>query len=289
MTDQATALRSLVVERHPASETPSSSQPKSAQTISVMSGKGGVGKSTIALNMAIALKQAGHSVCLLDACFGLGHIDLLCGLNGYWNLSHVLTGARSLNEVILDGPEGIHIIPGASGLAELVDMDDSVRLQLLEQIKHLEEAHEFLIVDNSTGMQSSVRKLALAADRALLLTTSEPTAIADAYASLKVIADLPSPPIDLVINQVKSAEQAQDIASRIQRTTRMFAKSQVGYAGYIRRDEGVVQSIVSQIPFVVDSPESPAAIDCHLLAKRVAGSLGSKTQGSYFTRVGSVR
>jgi flagellar biosynthesis protein FlhG len=285
MTDQATALRGLVVEQQPIDEPEQTNKPKSAQTISVISGKGGVGKSTISLNLAIALKQAGHSVCVLDACFGLGHIDLLCGLNGYWNLSHVLTGARSLTEVMLEGPGGISIIPGASGLSELVDCDEDTRLHLLEQVQNLELAHDFLIIDNSTGVHSAVRTLALAADRVLLFTTTETTAIADAYASLKVVCESPTPPIDLVVNQVKSSAQAKDIASRVQQTARMFAKCKIGYAGYVRHDDAVTESVASQKPFVLANPKSAATADCHQLAKRLLSSLGSMTQGSYFGRV----
>lgn len=285
MTDQATALRGLVVERQPGSGAAGTTERQRGLTISVISGKGGVGKSTIALNIAIALKQAGHSVCVLDACFGLGHIDLLCGLNGYWNLSHVLTGARSLDEVILEGPIGVHIIPGASGLSELADCDETVRLQLLDQIQRLEHAHDFLIIDSSTGIHSPVRKLALAADRALLFTTPEPTAIADAYATLKIICETHAPPIDLVVNQAKTAAQAKDIATRVQQTARMFAKCQVGYAGHIRHDEAVAESVAKQRPFVIAAPKSPAAIDCQLLAKQVACSVFATTSGSYFGRL----
>src|SRR5262245_25715890 len=128
MSDQAQVLRGLMEQRE---ETPwresASHKTSSAQTISITSGKGGVGKSNIALNLGIVLAQTGHSVCLLDANLGLGNIDLLCGLNGYWNLSHVMTGARTLEEIALEGPHGLKVIPGASGLSETADCSPSAQ------------------------------------------------------------------------------------------------------------------------------------------------------------------
>src|SRR5579863_3134542 len=120
MSDQAQVLRGLMEHRDEAPWRQSSARQKTgvAKTVSITSGKGGVGKSNIALNVGIALAQAGHSVCLLDANLGLGNIDLLCGLNGYWNLSHVMNGVRTLDDICLEGPCGLRVIPGASGLSE---------------------------------------------------------------------------------------------------------------------------------------------------------------------------
>jgi flagellar biosynthesis protein FlhG len=168
MPDQATILRGIIETRQEARPEPSSAGPHRARTIAVTSGKGGVGKSNIALNMAIAMSRLGKSVCLLDACLGLGNLDLLCGLNGYWNLSHVVTGTRSLKDVVLDGPDGIHVIPGASGLIELADCPETLQRELLFQMEELERSHDILIVDTSTGIHRIVRQFATAADQILL-------------------------------------------------------------------------------------------------------------------------
>ena len=290
MTDQATRLRGLAEQRETREEQRAPTFPQRARTIAVTSGKGGVGKSNIALNLAIAARRMGKSVCVLDACLGLGNIDLLCGLNGYWNLSHVVTGARSLPEVVLDGPEGVHVIPGASGLIELADCPESVQRDLIFQMEELEREHDLLIVDTSTGIHRVVRQFATAADQVLVVTVPEVPAIADAYATVKALASPDAPPIDLVVNQVDSPSQAQSIADRLKQTAKMFLRSEVGLAGHITRDAAVVQAVATRSPFLIDSPKCAAAADMMNLARRILSSAGSvQTFQSYFDRFQSSR
>lgn len=286
MADQAKYLRGLMERRQVSIpfETPRDVS-RRARTIAVTSGKGGVGKSCIALNLSIALARLGQSVCLLDACLGLGNIDLLCGLNGYWNLSHVMNGARSLNDVILQGPEGISVIPGASGLIELADCPDSVQQDLLRQMEQLEQTHDVLVVDTSTGIHRIVRQFATAADRVLIVTVPETTALADAYATVKALASPEAPPLDLVVNQAESSSQAKAIAARLQQTSRMFLQAEVGFAGQIARDPAVVRAVANREPFLVGSPNSAASTDILQLAKRLVSSSGSNAPAqSYFDR-----
>lgn len=284
MTDQATLLRGLM-ERQPAPAGTTGNPARRASTISVTSGKGGVGKSCLALNLAIAVRRLGHSVCVLDACLGLGNIDLLCGLNGYWNLSHVITGARSLQDILLTGPEGISVIPGASGLTELADCPEPVQHGLLQQMQQLEQTHDLLIVDTSTGIHRMVRQFATAADRVLVVTVPETTALADAYATVKALAATDAPPVDLVVNRAESASQARTISIRLQQTARMFLRAEVGYAGHVAHDPAVARSVAARRPLLVSAPHSPAATDIMQLARRLVSSSGSPVSGnSFFTR-----
>ncbi|MDA1162642.1 MAG: MinD/ParA family protein [Planctomycetota bacterium] len=288
MPDQATILRGIIETRLETQSESSSTRPRRARTIAVTSGKGGVGKSNIALNMAIAMSRLGKSVCLLDACLGLGNIDLLCGLNGYWNLSHVVTGSRALKDVVLDGPDGIHVIPGASGLIELADCPENVQRELLFQMQELERDHDLLIVDTSTGIHRIVRQFATAADQVLLVTTPETTSIADAYSTIKALAASDCPPLDIVVNQAESASQAKAIAARLQQTSKMFLKKSVGYVGHVSRDSAVASAVSQRKPFVVESANCPAATDIHQLARRVISTGGSlRTFRSYFDRFGT--
>ncbi|MGZ0168267.1 MAG: MinD/ParA family protein [Planctomycetales bacterium] len=285
MLDQATRLRGIIETRQDAPPEPSSVSPHRARTIAVTSGKGGVGKSNIALNMAIAMSRLGKSVCLLDACLGLGNIDLLCGLNGYWNLSHVVTGARALKDVVLEGPDGVHVIPGASGLIELADCPETVQRELLFQMEELERSHDILIVDTSTGIHRIVRQFATSADQILLVTTPETTSMADAYSTIKALASPDCPPLDIVVNQVESAAQAKAIVGRLQQTSKMFLKKPIGFAGHVSRDPAVVDAVAKRSPFVVEATTCPAATDIHQLARRVISNGGSlQTFQSYFDR-----
>ena len=280
MPDQATILRGIVETRQDGRPEPSSAGPHRARTIAVTSGKGGVGKSNVALNMAIAMSRLGKSVCLLDACLGL-----LCGLNGYWNLSHVVTGARALKDIVLDGPDGIHVIPGASGLIELADCPETVQRELLFQMEELERNHDILIVDTSTGIHRIVRQFATSADQILLVTTPETTSMADAYATIKALASPDCPPLDIVVNQVESASQGKAIFGRLQQTSKLFLKKPIGFAGHVSHDPAVVNAVAKRSPFVVESTTCPASTDVHQLARRVLSNGGSlRTFQSYFDR-----
>jgi flagellar biosynthesis protein FlhG len=285
MPDQATILRDLIDRKPQGSRDGQSRRPERARTIALASGKGGVGKSCLALNLAVALAQSGKRVCVLDACLGLGNIDLLCGLNGYWNLEHVITGARSLQQIMLSGPAGIQILPGASALSELADCPPPLQKSLLAELQELERRHDFLIVDTSTGIHRSVRQFATAADLVLVTTVPETTAIADAYATVKALSLPNSPPLDVVINKADTLAQAKAIATQLQKTTRTFVRSELGIAGSVLFDPAVAHSVAVREPFVLRSPNCPAATDIHQLARRVASSFGSQMSfESYFSR-----
>jgi len=284
MSDQASILRGIA-ERQPETARVGALPHRRARSVVLASGKGGVGKSVLALNLAVTMAQQGHAVCLLDACLGLGNIDLLCGLNGYWNLSHVITGSRGLSDVLLDGPGGIHIVPGASGLTDLTECPESVQHQLLFQLEDLERTHQFLIIDTSSGVHRFVRPFITAADQILVVTTPETTALADAYSTIKALAPLDSPPIDLVVNRVETAPQGKAISARLQQTTRNFLRTSIGHAGSITHDPAVTHSVASRKPFVLESPGCAASGDMQQFARRVV-STGGATQSfeTYFDR-----
>jgi flagellar biosynthesis protein FlhG len=286
MHDQAEILRGMMERRTElAVAEPLSAQPH-ARTIAVTSGKGGVGKSSVALNLAIALQKMGHTACLLDANLGLGNIDLLCGLNGYWNLSHVVSGARTVSEIVLEGPCGIHVVPGASGLLDAADCSPVAQREILSQLDELERQHDFLIIDTGTGIHRTVRHFASAAQTVLIVTTPEPTAIADAYATLKALtagSDLLQPHI--LVNQADSPEQAREIISRVQQTARTFLHVTVSSAGHIPRDAAVVQAVIRRKPFAAETNRTPAGLAIEQLARRLINlSRPASDQASFFSQ-----
>lgn len=287
MSDQASILRGLVEQKlgH-ADDAPARRAEPRARTIAVTSGKGGVGKSHIALNLSIALAGMQQKVCLLDGNLGLGSIDILCGLNGYWNLSHVVTGARLLSEVVLQGPMGIHVVPGASGIVELADCPDQVQREILGQLDQLENEHDFVVLDTGSGIHHVVRRFLAAADVVLVMTTPEPTSITDAYATIKSLAAVPDLEIEILVNQVRSAQEARAIIERIQVTSRNFLGREVASAGFVPLDPAVPRSVLTRRPFGLYDQHAPASRAVSQLARRMKNlAVARRPRGPFFAAV----
>ena len=289
MRDQASTLRNLIQRR--SGDTPTAAGER-ARIVTFTSGKGGVGKSNLALNVAVAMAQAGARVCLLDANPGLSNIDLLCGLNCYWNFGHVLTGAKSLSEVILKGPAGINIVPGASGLLELAvtdrspgpcGLEDSAHIDhhpthkgpgnspanLAEQVAALETAYDVLVVDTGTGLTETARRFANVADITFLVTTPEPTAIADAYATLKAWQGSVTVMPDVLVNRAGSVAEAKLILERFRQTVEMFLRCPPPSGCWVAEDSSVTQAVAARRPFVETVPDGAAARDVKVIATRL--------------------
>jgi len=290
--DQAEALRGLM-QRLQSNRVEPTDAPhcRRACAIGVTSGKGGVGKTNIALNLAIALARLEASTCLVDANFGLGNVDLLCGLNGYWNLSHVVSGARNVRDIVLAGPEGIDVIPGASGLTELADCPASAQDDLFRQLTEFEEMHDFLVIDTGAGIHRPVREFLDACDMVLVVTTPEPTSIADAYALIKTLSGSDIPHLEVLVNQSDSAPQAHQVAERIQQTARLFLHLEVAAAGFVPKDPQVPAAVARRRPFLIESPQSPASSAIQQLAVRLQRlferqpAQTTAERGSFFPRM----
>jgi flagellar biosynthesis protein FlhG len=267
-----------------------------ARSIAVTSGKGGVGKSSLALNLAIALARHETRTALLDANLGLGNLDLMCGLNGYWNLTHVVTGARNLREIVLDGPAGIQVIPGASGLAEMADWPETAQADVVGQLSDFEQTQDFLVIDTAAGIHRSVRQFLEACDLVLVVATPEPTAIADAYATIKSLSGKSlsakshsgnaDSRLEVLINQADSPQQAALIGERIRETARTFLQVDVSYAGWIPHDPHVAAAVSRRRPFVIEKPDCSASQAVGQLAHRLIQLFKSQPpRGSLFPRL----
>lgn len=268
MRDQASALRNLIQRPTAFEATSLPSERQRARVIVFASGKGGVGKSNLALNVAVAMSQSGSRVCVLDANPGLSNIDLLCGLNCYWNLSHVVTGAKSLHEVILKGPAEINVIPGASELVQLADASASGQHEICSQLESLEMAYDVLVVDLGSGLHEVSRRFVAVSDVAFIITTPEPTAIAGAYATLKTWHDDLPPATEVVVNRANSAAQAGQILDRIAQTSELFLRQEVPTGSSVAEDPSVAKAVFARQPFLCLLPDSPASRDVRQIAKR---------------------
>ncbi len=282
--DQARGLRTLLEERSRGLGASPRGSGSACRTLAVTSGKGGVGKSVIAVNLSVALAQLGLRVCLLDGNLGVGNVDLLCGLNGYWNLSHVVTGARQMADICLEGPCGVRVVPGASGIVDIADCPPVTQGQLLQQFQQLETEHDILLIDTGSGIHRLVRQFALAADQVLIVTTPEPTSIADAYATIKAVNAPDGPELSVVVNQ-GTDDQTERILERIHATARTFLRTGLSLGSGIPHDPVVPQSVLARRPFVELAPSSRATRAVQRLAEKLAGQPQLFSRQGFFARL----
>jgi flagellar biosynthesis protein FlhG len=302
--DQATHLRSLMQTTASTSGVPAQQQTaqprRRAAVIAITSGKGGVGKSNIAVNLAIKLSMAGKETVLLDADLGLANADVLCNIDLRTNLSHVIGRHKNLQDVIVTGPGGFGLIGGASGLARMADLSDLDRQRLVDALAELEQRADVILIDTGAGISPNVLTFTRAADHVLVVTTPEPTAITDAYAVVKVIArqaaadgqtlnDAVGQRISLLVNQVRSAGEARVVHERIAKVARQFLNVKVFDAGYVLHDQAVSDAVRRRTPFVVSAPRSAAAQCIAHLAMRLEQGVAaapSQANGGFFERMG---
>ncbi|HEX8200572.1 MAG TPA: P-loop NTPase, partial [Isosphaeraceae bacterium] len=240
MSDQADGLRQLVQARAGSvalAEPPAPAAPPVARSLVLTSGKGGVGTSNLALNLAIALGEYGQRVVLIDADLGLANIDLLCGLEPAVDLGDVLAGGRPLAEAIVAGPGDIRILPGAHGMRTLLGALADGAERLAAELEELEMGADFLLVDAGSGLGPAIATLAAAADQVVVVTTPEPTSVADAHAALgRLHRPCGGPVLRAVANQAGSAAEAAEVLARLAAASRQFLGVVVSPLGYVRGD-----------------------------------------------------
>ena len=284
MSDQADGLRQLVQARSGASAlaerpptAPASKAGPRARSLVLTSGKGGVGTSNLALNLAIALGERGRRVVLVDADLGLANIDLLCGLSPDCDLGDVLAGGRSLAEAIVEGPGSIRIIPGAHGSRTLVEALGDAPGRLIAEFSGLEAGADFLVIDAGSGLGPSIGTLASAADEVLVVTTPEPTSVADAHAAIHRLRRLAAPPaLRAILNQVSSTDEADEVLARLRAASRQFFGASVEGLGSVRSDPHVPLAVRSRRPFTIAYPAAAASRD----VRRLARTLMERDRGS---------
>jgi flagellar biosynthesis protein FlhG len=239
--------------------------------IAVTSGKGGVGKTNVVANLSVCLSELGRKVVVLDADFGLANLDVLLGLTPRYHLGHVLFGNKTLTEVMVQGPQGIRIIPASSGLQRMAELTLAQRNHLIESFTNLDADTDYFIIDTAAGISRNVIHFLLSAQEVIVVSAPEPTAIVDAYAVIKIIlSEDPQKHIQVLINSVERSEDAQEVFCQINSVVKRFLSREVDYLGHIERDPHVPQAVRSQMLVTHRFPNTAASRSFRNLARRIA-------------------
>jgi len=243
--------------------------PKPVKVITVTGGKGGVGKTNISANLAIAMCMLGRRVMLLDADLGLANVDVLLGLQPAHSLADVVKGERRLQDVIVSGPAGVRVIPGASGLAEMASLSPAQHAGIIHAFSELNEDLDALIVDTAAGISDGVLRFCAAANEVLVVVCDEPTSITDAYALIKVLSTQHQVTrFRIITNMTHQGGDGRSLFEKLLRVSERFLQVTLDHAGSVPYDDRVWRAVQLQSPFVTAFPSSLAAGALKKLAQR---------------------
>jgi flagellar biosynthesis protein FlhG len=243
-----------------------------AVTIAVTSGKGGVGKTSVVINLAVALARLRNRVAILDADFGLGNVDVLLGLAPPSHLGHLLAGEKEIEDIIVEGPLGVQIIPASSGLRDLAALRLDQWVRLNESLERVCRKVDYLLVDTAAGVSDNVVHLLVGAQRVIVVTSLEPSAMVDAYAMIKILTtSAAGKEIAILVNGARDAEEGELVYRQLDVAATRFLKRGLRYYGHVPFDPAVRESILVQRPIVDHRPQSPASRCFRVLASRIAG------------------
>ena len=266
MTDQASRLRNLLEEM---SEEEVGAKKigelglnveKDTRVIAITSGKGGVGKTNLAVNLAIAMQTAGKKDLLIDADIGMANVNVLMGRVTNRSLVDLLEDEIELEDVVEEGLEGVKYISGVAGFETALNVNRSEQRKIHRKLGRVSELADVIIVDTGAGLSRYVIEFILAANEVLLVTTPEPTALADAYTVVKAYSKYSKKrSIKLVVNRIRDEEESFEVIERLNQTTQKFLKLSVECLGYIYEDRAVRVAVKNQEPFILSKPNSPAS------------------------------
>ncbi len=254
--DQASNLRNIVKANQVV-------QPNRARVITVTSGKGGVGKSNVSVNLAIMLRKMGKKVIIFDADFGLANVEVIFGIVPKYNLFDIIYNNMSINEVLQNGPLGIEFLSGGSGVKELLKLDHAQISFLVSKLNDLEKYADVIIIDTGAGISDAVLSFIHASNEVILVTTPEPTSVTDAYAVLKAIKNNKVEGMDkkvnVLINRVTSDAEGLDIFDKLNKVTKKFLGLELRNIGFLPEDKALPKAVIEQKPVTILYPKSSVA------------------------------
>lgn len=251
------------------------------RTIAVTSGKGGVGKTTVAANLAIALQRLGARVVLVDVDLGLANVDVLLGLRPRWTLKDLLAGRRSIREITVDGPAGVRVVPAASGLEELANLAPWEQERLWRSFAELDADADLVLVDTAAGIAPNVLDVLATTEEVVVVAAPEPAAITDAYALIKVLSRRrEGARVHLLVNRARRPQEGYAAAARIAEVARHFLGLDIHCLGCLPEDPQVAQAGRDQVAFAAAYPQCPAARCLASVAGRLKARAPEGAQGS---------
>lgn len=255
--DQAAGLRNLA-------------RSKPVKVIAVTAGKGGVGKSNVSVNLAVALAQQNKNVMLLDADLGLANIDIMLGLHTKYNLSHVIQGICHLSDIILHGPNGIRVIPAASGTEFMTQLSPAEHAGIIDSFNELTDDLDYMIIDTAAGISDTVLSFTRSSQELIVVVCDEPTSLTDAYALIKVMSKRYEwKHFHILANMVRNLKDGRELFNKLFRVSEQFLDVHLDYLGAIPFDEAVHKAVKKQKPVLIAYPDSNASASMRELAETV--------------------
>jgi flagellar biosynthesis protein FlhG len=241
-----------------------------ARVLAIASGKGGVGKTNIVSNLAIAFSRAGKRVLAMDGDLGLANLDIAFGLTPDMTLLDLFDGTGTIQEVICDGPEGVKLLPGCSGRYDVANLNEQERFSLFAAIDSLEDDFDILMVDTGAGLNSNAVAFAAAAQTVILVADPDPTSLADAYAFVKVMATRCGiKKVDLIANRVANAKEGEDVYRKLSVLVNRFLQVGINYLGYINTDAAISRATRGGVPVLLGEPNALASQRINSIAHKI--------------------
>ncbi len=286
--DQAEKLRAIVKQQNQANIS-------NARIITVTSGKGGVGKSSLSINLAIQFRREGKRVIIFDADFGLANIEVMLGVIPKYTLADLMFKGKELSEIITEGPEGVMFVSGGSGIARLVNLDHEQVKRLVYKMAELENIADIVIIDTGAGISTSVLEFVAASPEVILVTTPEPTSITDSYALLKALSmhqefDRDSARVRVVANKVDSAAESRNVYEKLSAVVARFLGIDLEYLGAVPYDSSITRAVMKQKPVSIAYPTSSPAKAFQTISGRLSSGDGTMPEDKkgvsyFFSRV----